>query len=571
MSGSLGDSQGVQRGLARRTLILRYVIAAAAGFLWAMAFPRWNVAGFAWIAPGMILLAGSGCTSRTRFRLGYTAGVVHALAGLHWLLYMPVDFFPILGWISLCAYLGLYCASWAWLCWRLFPGERPPSTDSPHLSFRFESGQETTWAQRSTWALFCALAWVAGETIQSHLFTGFPWNLLGASHSSLLLLTQIAAFTGVSGVSFLIVWGSVALWLTASEIAKAPSKRLAWQRELAVPMTAVFLVAAYGWQQLHATSPADQELRVALVQPSIPQTMIWDENASSQRLSKLFELSRGAMTEKPDLLVWPEAALPYPIRFEAELYLGLTRLLTNTSTWMVFGSDDISLTPVTAPVQATNYYNSAFLLSPTGELAAHYAKRQLVIFGEYVPLVKWLPFLRWFTPITGGFSAGEERVSFEILSRRLRFSPLICFEDMFARVVRDQAQEDCQFLLNITNDGWFGESAQQWQHTTSAAFRAIENGIPLVRCSNNGITCWVDARGRLFGSEFESGISPYGEGVKHFTVPLRHVPKESWTFYRKHGEVFSWSCTLLVMTIGLPVWIRSRRPQAAGPNPSPLT
>ena len=564
----LGDDSPVERALARRTQTLRYIIAAAAGLLWTMAFPRWNVAGFAWIAPGMMIFAGAGCTPRTRFRLGYTAGLVHTLTALHWLLYMPVHFFPILGWLCLCLYLSLYPAAWVWLCWKLFPGEPTRAADEGRLSFRLGSEDDTRWLDRARWALLGTIAWVAWETIQGRLFTGFPWNILGASHSSMVLLTQISAFTGVSGVSFLIVWGSLSLWLTFSEIAKTPANRFVWQRELALPLTAVFLVAAYGWNQLHQIKKADQLLKVALIQPSIPQTMIWDENASSQRLAKLFSMSREALKAKPDLLVWPEAALPYPIRYDADLYQGLTQLITNTSTWFLFGSDDAAITPITAPVPATNYFNSAFLLNPSGHFVGTYAKRQLVIFGEYVPLVKWLPFLRWFTPISGGFTPGEERVSFELRDRGVRFSPLICFEDMFARVVRDQSQEDVQFLVNITNDGWFGESAQQWQHTTSASFRAIENGIPLIRCSNNGITCWVDPQGRIWNTDFESGASVYGEGTKHLTVPLYVTTPSSWTFYRKFGDVFGWGCTAVAAAVGLPVWIRSRHLRSGSAPPS---
>lgn len=536
--------------------------------MWALAFPRWSVAGLAWIAPGLMLLSASGATPKTAFRLGYAAGLAHYLTGLHWLLFMPVDFFPFLGWVALCLYLSLYPALWVWFCWRLFPRRTPTTSVDRGLDLSFPEWSDVRWTERAVWALLCAAGWVAWETIQARLFSGFPWNLLGASQSSMVLLTQIASYTGVYGVSFLVVWTSVSLWQTGIQLVRSPSARLTWQRELFLPIIAIVAIAAYGWQQLHRPPPAASELRVALLQPSIPQTMIWDENASSQRLAKLFQMARTAMDAKPDLLVWPEAALPYPIRYEADLHLALSRVVTNSSTWMIFGSDDVEITPITAPTPGTNYYNCAFLMNPRGELAGRYAKRQLVIFGEYVPLVKWLPFLRWFTPISGGFASGEERVSFEIPHLRLRLSPLICFEDMFATVVRDQAQEDVQLLLNITNDGWFGESAQQWQHTANASLRAIENGIPLVRCANNGITCWVDPQGRVFGTGFDSGASPYGEGIKHFRIPVDTLHSTSRTFYRRYGDVFGWSCTLLIGGLAAWSWRRLFPPGRSTLKPS---
>ena len=167
-------------------------------------------------------------------------------------------------------------------------------------------------------------------------------------------------------------------------------------------------------------------------------------------------------------------------------------------------------------------FNAAFLFDPEGRFAAVYHKQKLVIFGEYIPLVRWLPFIKWFTPITGSFASGDRVVPFEMdsLERRpparqesnadipgagsetgapdrVKTSTLICFEDVFPELAREYVQDDTDFLVNLTNDGWFGEGAAQWQQAAAAVFRAVENGVPLVRCCNNGLTCWADATGRL--------------------------------------------------------------------------
>jgi apolipoprotein N-acyltransferase len=124
---------------------------------------------------------------------------------------------------------------------------------------------------------------------------------------------------------------------------------------------------------------------------------------------------------------------------------------------------------------------------------------------------------------------------------RCKTSVLICFEDVFPHLARRHVDDDTDFLLNLTNNGWFGESAAQWQHAASAVFRAIENGRPLVRCANNGLTCWVDGRGRVHDTYFEGTQDIYGAGYKLVAVPLlRGTP--SRTFYRTYGDVFGWLC-----------------------------
>src|SRR5262249_25713520 len=159
--------------------------------------------------------------------------------------------------------------------------------------------------------------------------------------------------------------------------------------------------------------------------------------------------------------------------------------------WMVVGADDASPNPQ-APAQV-DYFNSSFLIDPSGGVAATYRKRRLVIFGEYVPLARWLPFMRTFTGVTGDFTPGPGPVPFVLGDLKVKMSVLICFEDIFPHFTRAYVEEDTDFLLNLTNNGWFGESAAQWQHAANAVFRAVENGLPLVRCANNGLTCWVDA------------------------------------------------------------------------------
>ncbi len=176
-------------------------------------------------------------------------------------------------------------------------------------------------------------------------------------------------------------------------------------------------------------------------------------------------------------------------------------------------------------------------------MVAAYRKRQLVIFGEYTPLERFLPFVKYLTPIGGSFTAGREPHPFPLTSLQAKTSVLICFEDIFPQLVREYVEEDTDFLLNLTNNGWFGESAAQWQHAANAVLRAVENHIPLVRCANNGLTCWVDSFGGMHDVYFPNTTDIYGVGFKVVDVPLL-APGErrALTFYTLHGDVFGWSC-----------------------------
>jgi apolipoprotein N-acyltransferase len=196
-----------------------------------------------------------------------------------------------------------------------------------------------------------------------------------------------------------------------------------------------------------------------------------------------------------------------------------------------------------------------------------YRKRSLVIFGEYVPLERWMPFLKYFTPIEGGFTRGDKTVQFDLDSLGVMASVLICFEDIFPPLAREGAQPDTDFLVNLTNNGWFGEGAAQWQHAATAVFRAVENRIPLLRCSNNGLTCWVDAHGRIREVFRDTNGSEYGPGFMLTTVPLLGPGElREPTVYHRSGDLFGWLCVLLSI-----IWLpfKLRLPFRAGtPDPN---
>jgi apolipoprotein N-acyltransferase len=540
----------------------RYAQAAGAGLLLAAAYPTVRVAGLAWLAPGLLLLASMAKGGGRVFRLGYVGGLVFWAASLHWLLYIPVAFAPILGWLALSAYLALYQGVWTWACWRLFPGSLPE--DAPGGPNRAEAMLAAGRGSRAVWALACGVLWVALEMVRARLLTGFPWNLLGTSQYELLPLVQFASVAGVCGISFLMVWVSVALLMAGLLVARHPAKRPLLMLDLAAPAAVLVGVWVWGAAQLWAKleKPPTAEIKLALVQPAVPQTLIWDGRENEYRFQKLLELSRAALAHQPDVLVWPEAALPEMLRYDTNTFNAITNLARSHKVWMMVGSDDAE--PV-AGEDKVAYFNSVFLVSPQGEVLNRYSKRHLVIFGEYVPLARWLPFLKKLTPVGEGFTPGPGPVPFRFRVAQPEGEPLaveaavlVCFEDVFAGLACEAVGPDTDFIMNLTNDGWFRESAAQYQHAANAVFRAVETGRPLVRCTNNGRTCWADASGGIRKlEEFFAGsrADVYAEGYKIARVPLRQGAGSS-TFYQRHGDWFGWACVAVSVLLLAGTWVR---------------
>jgi len=359
----------------------------------------------------------------------------------------------------------------------------------------------------------------------------------------MLPVTQIASLTGVYGVSFLMVWFSVALVCAALAWFTRPASARLWLGDLLLPISGITVACWFGMNQITRSPVHHEKVRVALVQPSIPQTLIWDPKENTNRFHQLLQLTEQALQEKPSILVWPEAAVPNILRYEPDTYEAIRKLAVEHRVWMIVGADDAVPRAKSGTGQDFDRYNSSFLISPQGEIVATYRKRRLVIFGEYVPLVRWLPFLKFFTPIGQGFASGNEAAPFSLPDLKVKTATLICFEDTFPHSVREYVEADTDFLLNLTNDGWFGESAAQWQHAANAALRAVENGLPLVRCANNGLTCWVDARGQMHEVFFRDSNDIYGAGYKIVEIPiLNEAEKRTPTFYSRHGDWFGWGC-----------------------------
>jgi apolipoprotein N-acyltransferase len=531
----------------------RYPLAVLGGLLWALAFPLPGWAGLAWIAPGILLFSSIGLVPAAAFRFGYVAGAVHFFVLLRWMRHMPVGISAWAAWGSLAAYCALYPAVWAWLASRWFqalptaPDVAPGSPREPAdiasqpvgewVRAWWLAGQRyvrAPWIRRASLLAALAMAWVALEWLRGILLTGFPWCPLGVSQWRQAPLIQIAGVGGVHAVSFLVVWVSLALVGATVMLALRAENRWTWVAEARVPLLLLLCLMGWGFWSIMAqrklearTKPATYTM--ALVQPSIAQTLLWDPAAESSNFQTIEGLSRQALALKPDALVWPEGSFGLtPTNFGR-----MTTLTREAGVPWVFAEVDQA-----GDAQGVHSYNAAFLFGADGRFAQVYRKRRLVIFGEYVPLARWLPFLRWLTPIQGGFHAGTEPVAFR-LTTNVATAPVICFEDTFPHGLRDHVRADTDFILELTNDAWFRESAAQWQHQANAVFRAVENGVPLVRVTNNGVTGWFDACG-IPRDILNDGGNVYAPGVLLVSVPVG-MPRAQ-TPYQRHGDLFAGLC-----------------------------
>jgi apolipoprotein N-acyltransferase len=529
------------RGVVRFLRIdVRLWIALGSGLLLSIAFPKGTVAALAWIAPGLLLLTAAGHPGVAAFRVGYFGGLAFHLTSLYWLLFNPFPAGAAAGWLALSGVLSLFQGVWVWLGWRAWPVAR--TTVEPGWANAVDALLNLPWWRRTCWSLVCAALWVGLEMTQARVLGGFPWNFLGVSQYRLVPLTQIAAFTGVYGVSFLVAWCSVSLALAVLRLGRQTSSHWGWMIELRLPLLAVVGVGCFGLARLNPMPETGRSLTVALVQPSIPQVLIWDHREDSNRFAKVMDLSRLALATRPDLLVWPESAMP---NFTEDNVRAITNLVATERVWMVLGADDAERRVTAEGKEETDYFNAAFLFDPEGRYVARYRKQRLVMFGEFVPLARWLPLLKHLTPIEGGFTPGPGPVPFELADPKCRLAVLICFEDVFPDLARRAAGADIDFLLNLTNDGWFGESAAQWQQAANASFRAIENGLPVVRSTNNGLTCWVDPAGRVRQILGEPTGDVYSAGFLTARIPLLPTgQRREPTFYTRHGDAFGWGCVV---------------------------
>jgi len=389
--------------------------------------------------------------------------------------------------------------------------------------------------------------WVLMEYLQNHIITGFGWGSLGYTQWSYLHLAQLASIGSVYAVSTYIVLLNVLFY----ELVR-PGKKIA---AAACAATALLIlpISVALWGSMRMGEPdMSSSLRVGVVQPNFSLDVKWSREFRTHMLDTQERLTEFAVNEGARLVVWPESAL---YRCLVDEIGEVSRIVRSNGVYLLTGSNHYESTGPSLDDDLL-FFNSAFLVDPMGKILGRYDKRHLAPFGEYVPLQWLLPFVGKIVPQISDFDAGDRVTIFEIDGKR--FAVLICFENSFPHVVRDAGKLRPHFLVQLTNDGWFGQTAQPKQDMAISVFRAIENGASLIRCTNTGISCFVDPWGRISGIvESHLGGTVFVRGISVETIStVAHN-----TFYKSYGDMWVMVCGVLFgIALGACVYKRSTNP-----------
>ncbi len=516
---AVADWRGGAARLGALTGWRRVAVLAALGILATLTLPPLSLVPLLWVGfSGLALMLDGAETRRRAFGTGFWFGWAHHSAGLYWVAYALLVDPEKFGWMIPFAVLGLgaILAVFVGLSGLIAREIAPPGLAR---------------------ILALAAAWSFGEWLRDWIFTGFPWNLIATAWTGVLPVAQSVSLAGAFGLGLLTV--AVAA-MPASLIRPGRSGPIA----TALSLGLLALVAFWGWLRIpDGPWPDVPGVRLRLVQASVPQREKW---APANRPHEL--LDHIALTKSPGFdgmtaVVWPETADPYFID-QDQGARAVTTQAVPPGGLLLTGAVRATL-PDVKPFQV---WNSLEVVNPGGAIVAIYDKAHLVPFGEYMPLRHVLP-LEKVTPGSVDFTAGPGLRTLN-LPGLPPVSPLICYEDIFPGAALD-SRDRPQWLLVVTNDGWFGMSAGPYQHFAASRLRAIEEGLPVVRAGNTGITAFVDPYGRVVAS-LPLGAHAILDG--NLPKPLPEI-----TLFGRLGNGVA---IILMALVGATAWLTGRRRRA---------
>jgi apolipoprotein N-acyltransferase len=503
------------------------LLAILTGLLLIFSFPKWDNEWLAWIAFIPLFLALEKKTPARAFLLGWISGFVFFFGSLNWIITTIVTYGQIpwiigfLAFLFMVLILACYTGAFAWGI----------TTCALHLPLPR--------------MVYAPVLWTALEFIRGHFFLPFPWASLGYSQYLQLPLIQIADMTSVYGVSFLILLVNTVLsefvlifYFHGKE--EKPRFPFSW-RPVIITFFIVLGVLVYGKTKLVLSGGNEKTVKLSVIQGNIEQGKKWDEKYRNDTLAEYERLSTEAAQNRPDLIVWPETAVPFLYERELKYREGLIQFVKTLHTPVLFGSPSIDPSPA-----GDEWFNSAYLLNSDGVPAGRYDKINLVPFGEYVPFHPLLFFVNKLTDGIGDFKRGKEPTVFALAGHPA--GTLICFEVIFPELFRQFVDKGAVVMTTITNDAWFGATSAPYQHFSMVVFRAIENRTPVARAANTGISGFIDSRGRIL--ETTRLFVP-----AQLTHELKYYGER--TFYTRYGDVFGWSIvTAGLLMVGFTWWKR---------------
>lgn len=526
-------------------------------FLLYLSFPPMDMGFLAWVAlvPWFIFVVVGG---KYVYWYSLLVGVVFFLTGLFWLRHITIP-----AWVLLSFYCSLY-----------------------FLAFVFFT-RLVIYRLKWPFAIVGPCVWTAMEFIRSFILSGFPWFLIGHTQYRYLPVVQISDVAGVYGTTFVIVLVNACIVDLLVYVFSCKDKSLSFpfsflensanlsrsQRSdrsfigqycgylrsyrkftllgliCIFPVVLVIVVLLYGFLWLRDYRPLEGP-RVCVVQGNIPQSLKFEptEDEQIQILKKYTDMSMSAKGKSVDLLVWPETMVPGLLNIDPELtgrkidilsQLTAIQLARDLSSNLLLGGIAIITNG-----EEQIYYNSAYYYNREGTMIDRYDKMHLVPFGEFTPLKRYFPFLAHLVPYEIGLAHGYKRTLFQLGSvskGKYTFGSSICYEDTVPSLIRKFKKDGADFLLNITNDGWFHNSAELDQHLAIMVFRAIENRICVVRAANTGISSFVSPDGDIYNRLLDED----GEckGIGGTLIDNIRMIEKSNTIYTRYGDWFPIFCT----------------------------
>jgi apolipoprotein N-acyltransferase len=505
------------------------LLSLLSGILLILSFPHFDLEFLAWFALVPLFYSIEGKGLYCSFKLGFLTGMIAFLGILYWIIVAVHTYGNVplilsgLILLLLVAYLSLFIGAFTFLTRLVL----------------MRSGFQTI--------LFTPVLWVALEYLRSFLLTGFPWANLGYSQYLNLPSIQMADITGAYGLSFIILLVNATLFGVLHQ----------WPRKIfpvkEVIFTALILLGflIYGYMKMGIVDRQmiqNPPLKIGLVQGNIDQSIKWDKSFQIETLKTYEKLSYRVVEQKPDLIIWPETATPFFFQDAEEYQPFVLDIPKKTNAFLLFGTPSYK-----TQKGKVNHYNSAYLVSPSGDPVGKYDKIHLVPFGEYVPLQDLLFFIGSLGEGIGDFKSGNEIFNFSLPQGK--FGVLICFEIIFPDLCRRFVKKGANFLVTITNDAWFGRTSAPYQHFSMATFRAVENRVFVARAANTGITGFIDPKGKIMK---QGGI--FTEEAINGTIRLSNQK----TFYTLYGDIFAWVCSALSILLLVNALIRKTKKHESG-------
>jgi apolipoprotein N-acyltransferase len=488
------------------------LLALLSGLILFLSFPKYGNGIMVWAALIPLFFALKDVSPFEGFKIGLLAGFVAYVGIIYWIAYVVVQYgylpmyIGISAMLLLAAYLSLYTAC-------------------------FASGIVFLQRKGIPFFLSAPLLWTVLEYVRSHLFTGFPWENLAYSQYEYTGIIQISDITGIYGVTFLIVLTNVVLY---DLITVSYRRRVLFAEAVTAGMliTGILAYGHFRCEGIGELIESAPHFDVTLIQGNIDQNVKWNPLYQSQTVDIYRSLSLQSFPSESGLIVWPETAVPFYFQRRSPLQDAVIDIAKKSGSAILFGS------PSYVEESAIYYMNSAYLLQSDGTTGGRYDKVHLVPYGEYVPLRRYFPFLGKLVAGVGDFRPGKGFEPLILGSKRI--GVLICYEGIFPETARKYKQEKTDFLINITNDAWFGRTSAPYQHLSMTVFRAIENRLYLARCANTGISAIVDPRGTILS---RTGI------FERTSLRGQVYIIDASTFYATYGDVFIYGCVIILLIL----------------------